>query len=164
MLNSCCTSFYTPPGPSAPCVRAMRESDSQNLQGGPEILFLHMVEAQISLNSEETLNVTKGKWECPWLTTPPFWFDRLLTCRLYRLWSAYSTFSILVETLSTISWTLVMQDPGRSRGKGSRKVSHPIEMEQIFEIPYGEVRKCKHPSNPGWIYYPLLEIMLINIL
>ena len=61
MLNSCCTSFYTPPGPSAPCVRAMRESDSQNLQGGPEIIFLDMVEAQISLNSEETLNVTKGK-------------------------------------------------------------------------------------------------------
>ena len=57
-----------------------------------------------------------------------------------------------------------MQDPGRSRGKGSRKVSHPFEMEQIFEIPYGEVRKCKHPSNPAWIYYPLLEIMLINIL
>ena len=31
MFNSYCTSLSTPPGPSTPCVRAVRESDSQNL-------------------------------------------------------------------------------------------------------------------------------------
>lgn len=41
-----------------------------------------MVKAQISLNLEATLNVGEGKWEYLWFTPPPFWFERLLICRL----------------------------------------------------------------------------------
>ena len=109
-----------------------------------------MVEAQIFLNWEEILNVAKGKWECPWLTPRPFWFNRLLTCCLHRLWSACSTFSILLEALSTISWIFAVQDQGQNRGKGTHKVSHPTEIEQILEILCGEVCKSKHPSNLAW--------------
>ena len=45
-----------------------------------------------------------------------------------------------------------MQDQDRNRSKRTRKVSHPIEIDQMFEIPCGEVRKSKHPSNPAFFY------------
>ena len=45
-----------------------------------------------------------------------------------------------------------MQDQDRNRSKRTRKVPHPIEIDQMFEIPSGEVRKSKHPSNPAFFY------------
>ena len=55
MSNSCCTSLCT-----HSCVREVRQSDSQNLQRDTEIIFPNIVEAEISLNSKETLNVAEG--------------------------------------------------------------------------------------------------------
>ena len=45
-----------------------------------------------------------------------------------------------------------MQDPGRNRGKRTRKISHLIEIEEILQIPCGEVRRSQRASNPAWPY------------